>query len=68
MRAMTTFCPRLLLLDELAATLNPVGLDWIAGRIKALAASGVAIIVVKHVMRFIEHITDRVFVLILSHF
>ena len=30
--------PRLLLLDELAAGLNPAELDWIAGRIKALAA------------------------------
>jgi branched-chain amino acid transport system ATP-binding protein len=55
--------PRLLLLDELAAGLNPAELDWIAGRIKALAASGVAIIVVEHLMGFIEHITDRVIVL-----
>lgn len=55
--------PRLLLLDELAAGLNPTELDWIAGRIKALAASGMAIIVVEHLMGFIEHITDRVIVL-----
>jgi len=55
--------PRLLLLDELAAGLNPAELDWIAGRIQALAASGVAIIVVEHLMGFIEHITDRVIVL-----
>ena len=34
--------PRLLLLDELAAGLNPTELDWIAGRIKALAATGMA--------------------------
>src|SRR5271163_110207 len=55
--------PRLLLLDELAAGLNPAELDWIAGRIKALAAGGVAILVVEHLMGFIEHITDRVIVL-----
>src|SRR5262252_4948845 len=55
--------PRLLLLDELAAGLNPAELDWIAGRIKALAATGMAIIVVEHLMGFIEHITDRVIVL-----
>jgi branched-chain amino acid transport system ATP-binding protein len=55
--------PRLLLLDELAAGLNPAELDWIAGRIKALAAGGTAIIVVEHLMGFIEHITDRVIVL-----
>jgi branched-chain amino acid transport system ATP-binding protein len=55
--------PRLLLLDELAAGLNPAELDWIAERIKALAQSGIAIIVVEHLMGFIEQITDRVIVL-----
>jgi branched-chain amino acid transport system ATP-binding protein len=55
--------PRLLLLDELAAGLNPTELDWIAGRLKRLAATGMAIIVVEHLMGFIEHITDRVIVL-----
>ena len=55
--------PRLLPLDELAAGLNPAELDWIAGRIKALAATGMAIIVVEHLMGFIEQITDRVIVL-----
>ncbi len=55
--------PRLLLLDELAAGLNPAELDWIAERIKALAKNGMAIIVVEHLMGFIEHITDRVIVL-----
>jgi branched-chain amino acid transport system ATP-binding protein len=61
-RALAT-APRLLLLDELAAGLNPTELDWIAERIKALAAKGMAIIVVEHLMGFIEHITDRVIVL-----
>jgi branched-chain amino acid transport system ATP-binding protein len=56
--------PRLLLLDELAAGLNPAELDWIAERIKALAQQGgIAIIVVEHLMGFIEHITDRVIVM-----
>jgi branched-chain amino acid transport system ATP-binding protein len=55
--------PRLLLLDELAAGLNPAELDWIAGRIQALAEGGMAILVVEHLMGFIEHITDRVIVL-----
>ena len=55
--------PRLLLLDELAAGLNPTELDWIAGRIKTLAKSGMAIIVVEHLMGFIEQITDRVIVM-----
>src|SRR5579862_5849627 len=55
--------PRLLLLDELAAGLNPAELDWISERIKALVKEGMAIIVVEHLMGFIEHITDRVIVL-----
>ena len=55
--------PRLLLLDELAAGLNPAELDWIAERIEALARSGIAIIVVEHLMGFIEQITDRVIVM-----
>src|ERR1700742_1137875 len=55
--------PRLLLLDELAAGLNPAELDWIAERIKALAKEGMAIILVEHLMGFIEHITDRVIVM-----
>jgi branched-chain amino acid transport system ATP-binding protein len=55
--------PRLLLLDELAAGLNPTELDWIAGRIKLLAQNGMAIIVVEHLMGFIEQITDRVIVI-----
>jgi branched-chain amino acid transport system ATP-binding protein len=55
--------PRLLLLDELAAGLNPAELDWIAERIKALAQAGIAIIVVEHLMGFIEQITDRVIVM-----
>jgi branched-chain amino acid transport system ATP-binding protein len=55
--------PKLLLLDELAAGLNPTELDWIAGEIKVLAQSGLAIIVVEHLMGFIEQITDRVIVM-----
>ena len=46
-----------------AAGLNPAELDWIAGRIKALAQAGMAIIVVEHLMGFIEQITDRVIVM-----
>jgi branched-chain amino acid transport system ATP-binding protein len=55
--------PKLLLLDELAAGLNPTELDWISERIKALAQCGIAIIVVEHLMGFIEHVTDRVIVM-----
>jgi branched-chain amino acid transport system ATP-binding protein len=55
--------PRLLLVDELAAGLNPGELEWISGKLKELARSGMAIIVVEHLMGFIEQVTDRVIVL-----
>ncbi len=55
--------PRLLLVDELAAGLNPVELDRVAARLKALARSGIALLVVEHLMGFIDQITDRVIVM-----
>ncbi len=55
--------PRLLLLDELAAGLNPTELDWISSKIRALAQAGTAVIVVEHLMGFIEQVTDRVIVM-----
>jgi branched-chain amino acid transport system ATP-binding protein len=55
--------PRLLLVDELAAGLNPSELEWVGGKLKELARSNMAIIVVEHLMGFIEQVTDRVIVL-----
>ena len=55
--------PRLLLVDELAAGLNPAELEWVGGKLKELARTGMAIIVVEHLMGFIEQVTDRVIVL-----
>ncbi|HYM17276.1 MAG TPA: ABC transporter ATP-binding protein [Micropepsaceae bacterium] len=55
--------PRLLLVDELAAGLNPAELDRVAGRLKELARSGIALLVVEHLMGFIDQITDRVIVM-----
>lgn len=55
--------PRLLLVDELAAGLNPAELERVADQLKALARSGIALLVVEHLMGFIDHITDRVIVL-----
>ena len=54
--------PRLLVVDELAAGLNPAELEWVAGKLKELARTGMAIIVVEHLMGFIEQMTDRVIV------
>lgn len=55
--------PRLLLVDELAAGLNPAELDAVAARLRILARSGMAIVVVEHLMGFIEQVTDRVVVM-----
>ena len=55
--------PRLLLIDELAAGLNPIELDHIADKLQELARSGIALLVVEHLMGFIDHITDRVIVI-----
>ena len=55
--------PRILCVDELAAGLNPEELEQVAARLKELASSGIALLVVEHLMGFIEAITDRVIVL-----
>ena len=55
--------PRLLLIDELAAGLNPAELERVALRLKEIARSGVALLVVEHLMGFIREITDRVIVM-----
>ncbi len=55
--------PRLLLVDELAAGLNPAEPAHVAERLKDLARSGIALLVVEHLMGFIDQITDRVIVM-----
>jgi branched-chain amino acid transport system ATP-binding protein len=55
--------PRLLLVDELAAGLNPAELEKISIKLKELARSGIALLVVEHLMGFIDQVTDRVIVM-----
>jgi branched-chain amino acid transport system ATP-binding protein len=55
--------PRLLLVDELAAGLNPAELERVADKLKELARSGIALLVVEHLMGFIDQITDRIIVM-----
>ncbi len=55
--------PRLLLIDELAAGLNPAELDRVGAKLKEIAGSGVALLVVEHLMGFIDQITDRIIVM-----
>lgn len=61
-RALAT-SPRLLLVDELAAGLNPAELSRMATRLRALAQQGMALLVVEHLMGFIDQVTDRVIVM-----
>lgn len=55
--------PKLLLLDEAAAGLNPAELDHLAQKLKVVAATGVAIIVVEHLMGFVNELSHRVLVM-----
>jgi branched-chain amino acid transport system ATP-binding protein len=55
--------PRLLCLDELAAGLNPEELARVGERLRELARSGITLLVVEHLMGFIDQVTDRVIVL-----
>ncbi len=65
-RALAT-SPRVLLVDELAAGLNPAELGRMADRLRALAAGGMALLVVEHLMGFIDRVTDRVVVMNAGH-
>ncbi len=65
-RALAT-APRILLIDELAAGLNPEELRRVAARLRELADSGIALVVVEHLMGFIGEVTDRVIVLNAGH-
>ncbi len=55
--------PRLLLVDELAAGLNPAELTRMAERLAALARDGMALLVVEHLLSFLDRLTDRVIVM-----
>ncbi len=52
--------PKLLLLDETAAGLNPSELDEAIGLIKNIRAGGVSILIVEHIMKVIMTISDRI--------
>jgi branched-chain amino acid transport system ATP-binding protein len=61
-RALAT-APKLLCVDELAAGLNPAELEGVAAQLRRLADGGMALLVVEHLMGFIDRVTDRVVVL-----
>lgn len=55
--------PKLLLLDEVMAGLNPAELDKAIELLKKLRAQGVTMLVIEHLMRVIMNISDRIIVL-----
>lgn len=61
-RALAT-APSLLLVDELAAGFNPSELNKLAEKLRELARRGMTLLVVEHLLSFIERVTDRVIVL-----
>ncbi len=61
-RALATH-PRLLLVDEIGAGLNPVELSSMAERLRSYAEQGMALLVVEHLMDFLDRVTDRLLVM-----
>ncbi|TAM90546.1 ATP-binding cassette domain-containing protein [bacterium] len=55
--------PRLLLVDELAAGLNPSELEAVAEKLLSLARLGTALVVVEHLLGFIDRVAHRVVVM-----
>lgn len=55
--------PRLLLVDEIGAGLNPSELSGMAERLRRYATQGMAILVVEHLMDFLDRVTDRLVVM-----
>jgi len=61
-RAMATK-PKLLLLDEVVAGLNPTEVERMIGLIKEINKSGITLVVVEHVMKVVMSVSDRIVVL-----
>jgi branched-chain amino acid transport system ATP-binding protein len=55
--------PRLLLLDEVMAGLNPTEIDEIVKIIKGIRDSGVTIFLIEHVMKVVMNLSDHTYVL-----
>jgi len=55
--------PKLLLLDEVLAGLNPTEIERMIAVIRRIRASGIAILMIEHVMRVIMSLSDRIVVL-----
>lgn len=55
--------PKILLLDEIVAGLNPVEINELTGLITKYREEGKSLLIVEHVMRFVMNVSDRIIVL-----
>ena len=55
--------PKVLLLDEPAAGMNPVELDWLVGIIRDIGASGIGVVLIEHHMKLVMAVCHRIAVL-----
>ena len=55
--------PKMLLLDEPAAGMNPVELDWLRNVIREIGSSGVGVVLIEHHMKLVMNVCDRIVVL-----
>jgi branched-chain amino acid transport system ATP-binding protein len=55
--------PKLLLMDEPVGGLNPQEIEHMMDSVRRIAASGVTIILIEHVMRFLVQLSDRVMIM-----
>lgn len=55
--------PKLLLLDEVMSGLNPIEVEEIVQVVRAIRETGVAILLIEHVMQAVVSLADRVYVL-----
>jgi branched-chain amino acid transport system ATP-binding protein len=57
--------PRVLFLDEVMAGLNPTEIDAAVELIERIRDRGMSLVVIEHVLKVIQHLSDRI--LVLSH-
>ncbi len=55
--------PKILLLDEPAAGMNPVELNWLMKIIRDIGAGGVGVVLIEHHMKLVMNVCDRIAVL-----
>lgn len=55
--------PRLILLDEVLAGLNPTEIEWMVQLIRSIVARGISILVIEHLMQAVMSLSDRIVVL-----